>query len=85
KYSIVLTEDNGSMLITHIAMAHMRSKKKEPVTKLDEVIVNQLKVSKQYDDAIVCVEEINEILNGVLPEEEVEYVLMHVLNLLEKE
>ena len=79
-WNIILTEDNGSMLITHLSMALKRIKEGENVNKIDEEV---------YNDALKSdkLEEVKKIYNGIvenvfsedLPEEEKKYIYVNLL------
>ena len=79
-WNIILTEDNGSMLITHLSMALKRIKEGENVNKIDEEVYNYALKSDKL-------EAVKKIYNGIvenvfiedLPEEEKKYIYVNLL------
>ena len=49
KYGIVLNEENGAMLITHLSVAPMRIKNNQLVDEVDEEIFKEIKCSEFYN------------------------------------
>ena len=79
--NIQLIEENASMFITHLSSALERIDKNETVNDLDEVVLESLKLEDSYNDAALIVKDLKIIL-GEIPDEEVNYIIMHICTLL---
>lgn len=79
--NIQLIEENASMFITHLSSALERIDKNETVNDLDEVVLESLKLEDSYNDAALIVKDLKSIL-GEIPDEEVNYIIMHICTLL---
>ncbi len=77
-----LTEENSSMLITHVAMAINRLQLGELVEALDQNISIQLHSSPKITEACEIVDKLVSIIGPSFDEQEYDYILMHVLNLV---
>lgn len=81
QHDILLTEDNASMLITHIVMTNERIKNKNAVSKLPSVVESELKIDDNFELANQVVTDIIKMFNE-FDEDEYGYMLMHIINLL---
>ncbi|VYT80406.1 PRD domain-containing protein [Clostridium tertium] len=79
--NIKLNEENASMFITHLCSALERIDKNETVNDLDEVVLESLKLEESYNSAAFIVKDLKEFL-GEIPDEEVNYIIMHICTLL---
>ena len=80
KWEIELTEENGAMMITHIAMALKRIKNGEPVSKIDENVYIEVLKSDKLDEIEKIYEDISEnIFKEEIPEEEKKYIYVNLL------
>ena len=85
KYQIELTEENGSMLITHVVMANERLKKNEPVEEVSDIILAEIQSGKSYDKVTAISEDIIKLYGSNFVESERGYILMHISNLVGEE
>ena len=81
KWGIEVLEENGAMLITHMAAALMRVKRGETVSPMEEEILLQLKTEKDYENSRILLNIIEEELKITLPEEEREFIILHLCTL----
>lgn len=79
--NIKLMEENASMFITHLSSALERIDKNETVNDLDEVVLESLKLEDSYNNAAIIVKDLKGVL-GEIPDEEVNYIIMHICTLL---
>ncbi len=82
-WEIELTEENGAMLITHLATALTRIKKGDSVNPLDESILSELKEYEKYSLAEEIYEDVILDENLVISENEKQYIMMHLCSLLQ--
>lgn len=85
EYSIVINEENGAMLITHVAMALSRIKRGEKIDSIDEEIFNQVKKTKVYSNMPKFYENIEKNLDIKIPESEKGFIALHLCTLIMKE
>ncbi len=84
RWGITLTEENGAMLITHMSIALKRIKDNNTVNPLEEDLQEQLRGEAFYSKAEEILEDIDKKLELKLPENEKEYMIMHICTLLLK-
>lgn len=78
-----LNSENGAMLITHLAMVLNRIRNEVGVEKLDDEQIDEILNNQRYDEAQKILSEIKNKLNVEMSNNEDEYILMHILALLE--
>lgn len=83
KRNIELTEENGAMFITHLASALTRIEKNESLNKIEEFIFDEVKRDTNYELAVEITNDL-EKLTKKLPEEERDFIEMHICTLLNK-
>ena len=81
RWGIELLEENGAMLITHMSAALMRVKRGEAVSPMEEEIILQLRGEKDYESSQCLLRILEEELEINLPEEEKEFIIMHLCTL----
>lgn len=72
-------------LMTHLAMAAQRIKNKEKIQPMEKMIVNELKQQREFKKAEEILNTLSSYFSFELPEEELDYVLLHLLNMLQEE
>lgn len=82
RYHITLTEENGSMMITHLAMALGRIKRGEEINGMDPAVLEEIKHNKVYQDLPHLYGKLEERLQLTLPESEKGYLALHLCSLL---
>lgn len=80
---IELTEENGAMFITHLSSALSRIEKNELVNKIDDCIFNEVKNDINYIKTVEIVKTIEKLI-GIFPNEERDFIEMHICTLLNK-
>ncbi|MGL5099684.1 MAG: PRD domain-containing protein [Fusobacteriaceae bacterium] len=83
KHNIVLTEDNGAMMVTHLSMAIMRVKNDNPVKAIDEEVFVETRESEHFEKAHTIYGDLSEVLDIQLPEDEKKYMLVNICVILE--
>lgn len=84
KYSIEVKEENGSMLVTHLAMALSRIKKGEEIESIDEEIFQEVKTMRIYSELPEYYKLLEEQLDISIPQSEKDYIALHVCTLIKK-
>mgnify|MGYP001015048374 CR=1 FL=1 len=79
-----LTEDNAAALITHMAAAFERISKGEPVLALDPIVYEATKEEPSFPKANALSLAIQEKY-PFIPDEEVQYITMHLGTMLSSE
>lgn len=79
---IELTEDNGSMFITHLAIALERIKKSESLPAMDSEMLSQLMDDCNYNEAELLFNDIQAIVTTSISPEEKTYIMLHLCILL---
>ncbi len=88
KYSLTMTEENASMLITHLAMALARIKRGEEVNAMDELTMDEIKQTVIYSELPEFYRMIEDKLQIGLPDSEKGYIALHacaIMAMLENE
>lgn len=83
KRKLTLTEDNGAMLVTHLAVALERIQKNELVEPLAPMLLEEVTKSQHFADAQAITAELETVWNVSLPESERGFVLLHLCTLLD--
>lgn len=81
KRGIILTEENGAMFITHLSSALTRIEKNDLVRKIEDSILEEIKKDTNYKKTLEIVKEV-EGVTGKFPEEERDFIEMHICTLL---
>ncbi|AOT70363.1 PRD domain-containing protein [Geosporobacter ferrireducens] len=84
KYALILTEENGSMLITHLAIALTRIKNGEEINAIDELVLDEVKQSKLYDELPKFYKRLEEQLSIKIPDSEKGFIAAHACTILSK-
>lgn len=85
KHNIVLTEENGAMMVTHLSMAIMRVRKNEPVKSIDEEVFSETLESEHIERAHIIYRDLADVLDIELPEDEKKYMLVNICVILEND
>ncbi|MGL5357303.1 MAG: PRD domain-containing protein [Cetobacterium sp.] len=83
KYEIILSEENGIMMITHLCKAIMRVKNNDPVKNIDGEVFKETLESEHFEKANIIYKELQKILDIILPEDEKKYMLVNICVILE--
>lgn len=82
EYDIQLTEENSSMLVTHIVM-YLGRKSDSKIEPLDDESLKDIKNSKKYEKAIEILDNLEKNIFGHIYKNEKGYILLHLINVLE--
>ncbi|WP_156300114.1 PRD domain-containing protein [Streptobacillus canis] len=82
KYKIILTEENGSMLITHLTMMLKRMRDNESINELESEEVEELKTFSVYNKAVEIYSSIEEVIEEKIEENEYGFMMTHLITLL---
>lgn len=85
KWQVVLTEENGAMLITHFALAWERIGKDACVEPLDAGLAAEVQADAHYPLGRRILDDWDEVLGVKIPESEKLYLAVHMCTLLTKE
>ncbi|HYE82760.1 MAG TPA: PRD domain-containing protein [Clostridia bacterium] len=84
KYSLTMTEENASMLITHLAMALARIQKNEEIGGMDESAMEEIRQSSIYSELPEFYKRLEDKLDIKLPESEKGYIALHACAIVVK-
>ncbi len=82
KYSLKITEENGSMLVSHLAMALGRIKRGEEIQTMDEELFAEVKETKTYKELDMFYDTLEENLNIKIPQAEKDFIALHLCTLI---
>lgn len=82
-YSIEIIEENGSMLVSHLAMALGRIKRGEEIQSIDEAIFKEVKETKTYRELDKYYSILEKDLNIQIPQVEKDYIALHLCTLIQ--
>ncbi|MBU3228099.1 PRD domain-containing protein [Clostridium algidicarnis] len=85
KYNIKLTEENASMLITHLAISFKRIKMGEAVNPIEEIMYEEIRVDKNYKKAEAIFKDIEVTIGKSINDNEKGFIIMHLCSLLHNE
>lgn len=78
EFNIEITEENGSMFVTHIAMAISRIIAGEEITPLDDLLLDELKSTPAYESIPSLIKQLEDELDIIIPESEYGYIGLHL-------
>jgi len=82
KYGYDICEENGGMMITHMAAAFRRQRTGESVAPLSDKIVSGIEKSPHFSKAKIILDEITMHIKSSVCEKEGEYFLLHICSFL---
>ncbi len=85
KHDIKLTEENASMLITHLAICFKRIKMGEVVNGIEEMMYEEVTVDKSYKKAEEIFKDMEVTIGRSIDENEKGFIIMHLCSLLHNE
>ncbi len=83
KHQIILTEENGAMMITHLSMAVTRVKNNEPVKEINDEVYQEILESEFLKKSQEIYKDLETILDVKLPENEKKYMLVNICTILD--
>lgn len=81
-FEIELSEENGGMLITHLAVALERIKKNALVEPVDAIIFEEIQSNAYFEKANSLLDAMEKEIHVTIPESEKSFILMHLVTLL---
>lgn len=84
KYSLTMTEENASMLITHLAMALARIQRGEEIAAIDEPLMEEIRQNSIYCQMPEFYKILEDMLHIELPEAEKGYIALHACAIADK-
>ncbi|WP_051652449.1 PRD domain-containing protein [Clostridium algidicarnis] len=85
KYNIKLTEENASMLITHLAISFKRIKMGETVNPIEEIMYEEIREDKNYKKAEAIFKDMEVTIEKSINDNEKGFIIMHLCSLLHNE
>ena len=79
---ITITEENGGVLITHVAAMFTRNKTGENIGALDEVIIKELRSHERFEETSKLVDKVVDEIDNHVSELERYYLLLHFCTLI---
>jgi transcriptional regulatory protein LevR len=83
RWDIVLTEENGDRMITHLAMALMRIARQEKITALEKDMLEEFRNANVFPRSMEIVEDLIAWTPMELPEVEKDYMVVNVCLILD--
>ena len=83
RYSLTITEDNGAMLVSHLAMALGRIKRGEELEPIDEDIFAEVKQTQTYRELHELYLPLEKRLQITLHQTEKDFLALHLCALVE--
>jgi transcriptional antiterminator len=84
KWNVLLTEENGAMLVTHLSVALERIKKKEVVEGIDSKAYEEIKNHCEYEKCKKVLEDITKEIVIEIPKNEETFIMLHLCALFEE-
>ncbi|WP_053243088.1 PRD domain-containing protein [Clostridium sp. DMHC 10] len=82
-FNIKLTEENASMLITHLAVALQRIKQGKCEAGINEDAYKEIEQNEFYGKSVNALSKIAEICNIDIPHSEQTFIIMHLCTLFQ--
>jgi transcriptional regulatory protein LevR len=83
-YQLEVTEENGAMLVMHLAIALARIEQGETVARMDDVVIDQIRGAKGFDELPEFLGDLESEMGWKIPAEEFEYIALHFCTVIEK-
>lgn len=81
-YDVLLEEENAGTFIAHLCAAFSRNKTHEEVEELPDVVRDELKDLDTYEESLVVLDKILNVIHNELNDTEKAYCLLHLNNLI---
>ena len=85
KFGILLNEENGAMLVTHLCVAVNRINNNDLVKEMDSEVYKEIENTTSFDKAEKAFLLIQEALQIQIPNCEKGYIMVHLCTLFERE
>jgi len=83
-YQLEVTEENGAMLVMHLAIALARIEQGETVARMDDVVIDQIRGAKGFDELPEFLGDLESEMGWKIQAEEFEYMSLHFCTVIEK-
>lgn len=83
RWGIVLTEENGSRLVTHLAMALARVVRGESVSSMDRSALDEFRSCSRFEKAAEIIEDLEGHIRISMPDSEREFMIVNVCLILD--
>ena len=83
QFKLKLTEENGSIMITHLGRALMRAKRGEIIKEINSEVFSEIRESENFEKVKEIYKKISEDFESPLPQNEVDYMYANLLFLIE--
>lgn len=84
KYHVVLEEENADFFINHLCAAFSRKVTNEEVMPLPEEAKKELLELDSYEKSLEILNDVMKVIHNDLNDTELDYVLLHINNLITK-
>lgn len=84
RYSIIVTEENGAMLVTHLAVALNRIGQGETIQGIEPALLEEAGKTRFWDELPELLGHLEKRAGVLIPEEERGYLALHLAVMLEK-
>lgn len=84
EYGVEVTEENGAMLVMHLAIALARIERGETVDRMDSMLVDQIREAKGFAELPAFLNDLEAQMGWKVPVEELEYIALHFCTMIEK-
>lgn len=84
EYGLEVTEENGAMLVMHLAIALARIDRGETVERMDAMLVDQIRDAKGFAELPVFLQDLETQMGWRVPVEELEYIALHFCTMIKK-
>lgn len=81
RLNVKITEENGSMFVTHMAMAITRIKAGEEITPLEDSLLEELESTPVYHEIPILISKFEKESGIIIPQSEYGYISLHLGNL----
>lgn len=82
-FKVSVDEENGAMLVSHLAMALGRIKRGEEINAMDEEIFKEVREAPIYTKMPKYYSKVEGRLNITIPQSERDYIALHVSTLVQ--
>lgn len=83
KWNIKLTEENGAMFITHLAMAYERIKKGNGIDSMDVAAYKEILQNRNADKSKKVLDDVVKEINIDMPDSEEKFLLLYLCTIFE--
>jgi PRD domain. len=82
KLNIKLTEENGAVFITHLAIAAERMMRNKKINPMDDNLYREVRENPNYHRSVDVLEDIEKETGMEFPENEKAFIILHICSIL---